>query len=390
MKKKATKKPTPKLWLKILKAIALSLTILTLLYYVLLLAVPYIHPSRIHIISWIGLTMPFAILAVFIWLIIWIIARQRGIWITLAVILLATFPIWRRTIVMNIGGDYPSTEEIATGHQLKILTYNVEFFHYFTQIDQIIDLVRQGGYDIVCMQEYGHKSTYPDQWFKLNQCFDSLFKYRHVWYKSQSRNAECGVVLYSRYPIVKKVKVQYDSRYNVSIYSDIAVGDDTIRVFNNHLESNKLNTYDRMVAGKITDENVDNESLYRSFRTVLRKIADASIIRATQVDSITAIIQQTPYPVIILGDFNDVPQSYAYNKLIRSKHLGATSSMSDAYAMAGDWLYYYTFNQDHLNVPIDHILVSPEFSVQESSILPLTYSDHYPVSATLLLRKQNP
>ena len=132
MKKKPTSKAKSKIWLKILKTIALSITILTLAYYVLLLVVPYVHPSHIRIIAWIGLTMPFAVLAVFVWLIIWIIARQRETWITIAVILLVTFPIWRRTIVVNIGGDYPSKEEIAEGHQLKILTYNVEMYQHIS------------------------------------------------------------------------------------------------------------------------------------------------------------------------------------------------------------------------------------------------------------------
>lgn len=386
MKKKPTPKAKSKIWLKILKTIALSLTILTLAYYVLLLVVPYVHPSHIRIIAWIGLTMPFAVLAVFVWLIIWIIARQRETWITIVVILLATFPIWRRTIVVNIGGDYPSKEEIAEGHQLKILTYNVEMFQQYEQVEPIADLIEQGGYDIVCMQEYGHYSTSNDKWGKINARFNAIFPFRHVWYKNQSRGNENGLVLYSRYPIVNKVKVRYDSKYNISVYSDIVVGDDTIRIFNNHLESNKLTRYDRTVAEKIAKDSVDNDSLYYSFRTVLRKIADASIIRASQADSIAALISQTPYPVIVLGDFNDVPQSYAYNRLIRTEHLGASSSQSDAYAIAGDWFYYYTYNQNHLNVPIDHILVSPEFSVQECTILPIEYSDHYPLSTTILLR----
>lgn len=387
MKKKPTSKANSKnIFLKILNILAFVLTALTLLYYVLLVVVPYIHPSCVRIISWIGLTMPFVVPLLFVWLFVWLIARKRILWITMALIILLSFPIWRRTIVVNLGGEVPSSEELAKGHQLKILTYNVEMFQHYEQTDQIINLIEEGDYDIVCMQEYGHYSQKKAQWDNMNQRLDSIFPYRHIWFKNQSRYGENGLVLYSHFPIINKVKVKYDSKYNVSVYSDILVGEDTIRLFNNHLESNKLTQYDRGVAEKIRDEKVYNESLYFSFRTVLRKIADASIIRAMQVDSIANIISKTSYPVIILGDFNDVPQSYSYNRLIGSKHLGASSSMADAYAEAGDWLYYYTFNQDHLNVPIDHILYSPEFSVEECSILPLEYSDHYPVSATLFLK----
>lgn len=374
------------IWISILKWIGFLLTAATLLYYVLILAVPYIHPSKIRLISWVGLTMPFAVLAMFGWLVLWILTRQRTAWILLAIVMLFSFPIWRRTIVVNMGGDYPSKEEIASGHQLRIMTYNIEMFRHYEQDDSIVNLIEEGNYDIVCMQEYGHLKAKSQQWNKISARLNSIFPYRHIWFKNQTSRNENGLVLYSRYPIVKKVKINYDSKYNISVYSDIVVGEDTIRVFNNHLESNRLTKNDRGVAGKITDEYVDNESLYRSFREVLRKVADASILRASQADSVAAIIEQTPYPVIVLGDFNDVPQAYVYNRLIRSKHLNSSSSLTDAYASAGDWFYYYTFNQDHLNVPIDHILISSEFAVQDCIILPLSYSDHYPISTTLLLK----
>ena len=385
-KKRSSSKNSTSPWLGILRVLGLALTVVTIMGFVLLLAVPYIHPEHVRRLAWIGLGMPFVVYAMWVWLVVWMVARERSAWVILAVALLVTFPIWRRTVVMNFGGNYPSKEAIAKGHELKILTYNIEMFSEYNNADSILDIIEEGNYDIVCLQEFGHYSNTDSKWKNVKQRLDEMYEHRHIWYKNQSSHSENGLVLFSHHPIVNKVKVKYNSLYNITVYSDVKVGDDTIRIFNNHLESNKLTRRDRTVAEEMQDENVDYKTNYRSLRRVLAKIADASIIRASQADSISAIIAETPYPVIVLGDFNDVPQSYAYTKLIGSKHLNSDASFTDAYAAAGAWLYYRTYNQNHLDVPIDHILVSDEFDVMSCEILPQEFSDHYPVTATLLLK----
>jgi endonuclease/exonuclease/phosphatase (EEP) superfamily protein YafD len=93
-----------------------------------------------------------------------------------------------------------------------------------------------------------------------------------------------------------------------------------------------------------------------------------------QVAAAREAIETSPYPVIMAGDFNSVPNSYEYY------HLG--KDMKDAFVVAGSGSAT-SFHDFKFPIRIDYMFTSKE-------ILPISYkvdrserlSDHFPVIAT--------
>ncbi|MBQ3914867.1 MAG: endonuclease/exonuclease/phosphatase family protein [Paludibacteraceae bacterium] len=97
--------------------------------------------------------------------------------------------------------------------------------------------------------------------------------------------------------------------------------------------------------------------------------------RAEQVQIIRGEIDRSPHPVIVCGDFNDVPASYTY------RHL--SEGLNDAFLSTSFLRTGHTFVMRCLGVRIDYILHSDKLNAIDFCVNRVPYSDHYPVSATL-------
>lgn len=336
---------------------------------IILLIVPLGHPN---ILAPLTLAFPFVVIANAIMLILLLLFRCFKSSILMAVLLAVSFPAARRSIVMHPSVNGPSDG----AKELTILTYNIEIFKSYKNVEPILALIRQETPDIICMQEFGHYYNNRPIVNNILASLDSIYPYRHLWYKNQTAGNESGLVLFSKYPIVNKQKLEYESKNNISVFSDIVIGDDTIRIINNHLESNRLTLTER----EITDNPTDTSRM----KSIYHKMVVSAHIRADQADSIAALIENTRYPVLVVGDFNDIPQSYTYRRILYSENkLG--ESLHDAYADAGELGMYHTYNQNHLNVAIDHILYTKPIRAIKTTILKVDYSDHYPLLSRLVI-----
>ena len=288
-----------------------------------------------------------------------------------------TFGQWRNIITIN--NPFKSQQSTVNNHQsIKILTFNTHIFN--NQRDdsfkEVAEFIKECDADIVCLQEFGYYHRYGASKGEILKFFDSIYPYRHLWFKNQNKWGENGLATFSRYPIIKKKKIEYKSADNISIYSDIVIEGDTIRVINNHLESNKLNREDRKIAEKLmTETNSRQEKINAGLKVGARLVSGAKN-RIQQVGAVKTTIEETNYKTIVLGDFNDVPLSYTYNKI--------RSNLQDAYAKGGFWGYHWTYNKSAMLFAIDHILVDEEFEVISSKVhREMKISDHYPLSCTI-------
>ena len=99
------------------------------------------------------------------------------------------------------------------------------------------------------------------------------------------------------------------------------VREDTIRVFNNHLQ-----TTDVSINGKKYEEYrsvKDWKGQARTLVNIVEQLKDNFVIRANQAIQVRNIIDTTRYPVIVCGDFNDTPVSFAYNHIHRPYSLNS-------------------------------------------------------------------
>jgi len=93
-----------------------------------------------------------------------------------------------------------------------------------------------------------------------------------------------------------------------------------------------------------------------------------------QADIIDQVRNNSPYPVVITGDLNDVPNSYTYFKV--------RGSLKDAFLEKGYGIGR-TFRSLSPTLRIDYIFTDPRFSVAQFKREKKNYSDHYMIVADI-------
>ena len=107
----------------------------------------------------------------------------------------------------------------------------------------------------------------------------------------------------------------------------------------------------------------------------------SSVDRDAEMMKITKLAQYSQYPVIVLGDFNDVAWSETTELFQR------VSGLLDLRKGRG---FYSTFNANNwlLRWPLDHIFTSPEFRVKQVYLGAKVGSDHFPFFTELSFEPQ--
>jgi endonuclease/exonuclease/phosphatase family metal-dependent hydrolase len=187
--------------------------------------------------------------------------------------------------------------------------------------------------------------------------------------KSLSRK-ELSPAIYSRHPIVKAERI--DSMKNF-VWADVVIRKDTIRLYNLHLHTTAI----RRDEGRYIEnhEYLEEEGDMEKLRSMVNRLSENNKLRSTQADTISHIIAESPYPVIVCGDFNDTPVSYTYRRVSRK--------LQDAFREAGRG-YSHTYRGFFDMLRIDYILFSDEFE-------PLSYEvvDSWGLEQTIKGRGEN-
>ena len=297
--------------------------------------------------------LPFLIAGNVIMAIYWIV-RRRWHWLAIpGVTLLCCIP-YMGTVYQT--GWFNSGETSRSG--IKIATYNVAAFDRETsgfKAQDILAEMKKEGVDILCMQEY--LDTSGD---KLNS--DSYKEYftAHCYGRSD-------MIIYSRFPIERYETIDFGDTNNSGMWADIDVNGRILRVFNVHLETTGFNRtlhhFAKMEAkGQTAEENTIVSTIYGNYT---RGMA----VRARQADLVASEIQQSEYPAIVCGDFNDVPYSYVYNTML--------GDLVDGFKECGEGLMY-TFTGKKI-VRIDYIFHDESLEGETYYKKDFAYSDHYPV-----------
>jgi endonuclease/exonuclease/phosphatase family metal-dependent hydrolase len=150
---------------------------------------------------------------------------------------------------------------------------------------------------------------------------------------------------------------------------------DTVRIFNMHLQSMHFAKADYLFIENINDQGI-NEMKRAGFK-IMRKMKIAYLLRAAQATEIKAEILKSPYPVIVCGDMNDVPNSYSYQTI--------GNNLQDAFAEKGRGVGR-TFKFLSPTLRIDYIFHSKELELNQVQVIRPSLSDHHPVVADFQLQ----
>jgi endonuclease/exonuclease/phosphatase family metal-dependent hydrolase len=185
-------------------------------------------------------------------------------------------------------------------------------------------------------------------------------------------------VIVSKYPFIDTAHFNYGEGDFAEplIYADVKVNNNIVRFFTTHLQSVRFENYDYEALHNLKEPA--GASVTQS-RALAWKLKQAYKKRAMQADMLHQKIMESPYPAIVCGDFNDVPNSYTYFKV--------KGNLQDAFLKKGSG-FGRTFRFISPTLRIDYILADKKFTVKQFNELRVNYSDHYPVVADLELNKK--
>jgi len=319
---------------------------------------PYINPLILWPISFVGLIFPILYIINIMFLLYWAIGLKKPMWANIIILLIGIGN------VSNYIGTSPNNK--SSEENIKILTYNVRLFNKYNWLDsanikeEVLDFLRKENAGILCIQEFSTDNDVPN----LN------YPYRHIG--SYKKMMQGHMAIYSKYPQIKKatVNIEGEKINNTCIYSDILISKDTIRVYNIHLASNWFNTSDYNFI-----ENPQKKNLKKGILGITKRMKRSYKKRALQANIIKEHMKTSPYPIIVCGDFNDTPLSYAYN-VIKNK-------LTDAFSISAKGI-----GTSFVKIPalrIDYILHDMQIKSTNYKKHKKILSDHYPISCEITL-----
>ena len=357
--------------MKVIKKIIISLlTGANVVTIALMLFVGYsdrLNPETYPLLAFVGMLFPFFIVANLLFLPLWVVVSWKRLWIPVVGFILAYVPI-RTYFPINFNGDPPDD-------CLTVVSYNTCGFggnwKYDHAVDTVADYLRRINADIVCLQEdHGGKGGSGfDKMKELYPYNDTI----HIYDKKAAINA---IGIHTRYPIIRKERIDYDSNTNGSMAYYLLMDADTLLVINNHLESTHLSEKERSGYKDVLRGEVARDEAEDRILNILAKLGEQMVKRAPQAEAISRYVEaHRQYPVIVCGDFNDTPISYTRHTIAKN--------LTDCFVTAGCGLGL-SYNRKGFNLRIDHMMCSSEW-VPVSCIIDskMDASDHYPLVCRL-------
>jgi endonuclease/exonuclease/phosphatase family metal-dependent hydrolase len=321
------------------------------------------HPAEHPLLACLGLVFPLFLLLNLLFLFFWLLFKWKRAWIPVAGYLLAYIPI-KTYLPLNPQKDLPEG-------CIKVISYNVcsygGNYKYEDAFERILDYFQQHQADIVCLQED------VDAWRRYAMIkYEKQYQYNDTTIFCKTSESMNGVGIHTRFPILRKERIMYDSKANGSVAYYLKRGNDTLLVINNHFEGTHLSSEDRenykgILRGDIKGDTAKAESMY-----IIDKLGKYAAVRAVEAETVRQYIaSHRQYPTIVCGDFNDTPISYTRRIL--------TQGLTDCYSESGKGIGL-SYNQKGFWVRIDHILCSSDFTPYNCQVdAKIDYSDHYPM-----------
>src|SRR5450432_9932 len=345
----------------------------------------FLHPDKWWFISLLAFLFPLFLILLIILLFIWLFIRGRYVIISLLCLLIGWKNIHAFFGFSLASHDFTHKDSAS----IRIMTWNVRSWDEFSTKKigssghrlPMLELVGKQQADVLCFQEFiepsdtsksniryvQNKLQFPYYFFSRDH-HDRSYKYQN------------GVIIFSKYPIIATTQKHFSANSTSNseslISTDIQINGKMLRIFTTHLQSVLFKQKDFRSVEIIRNAE---DSMLEASRSLAKKLKYALGLRGYQADMVRGQLDASPYPLVICGDFNDVPNSYTYFHI--------RGNLQDAFISK-----CFGIGRSYIHISptlrIDYILPSREFLIVQTMKLSSPFSDHHAVLTDLQLQER--
>lgn len=318
-----------------------------------------ISPESFPRLSNMGLLFPAMLLINICFLIFWIFVKPRWIIIPFAGFLICYGPV-RRYTPFNVPKNPPKGS-------IKLLSYNVWLFAGWESHDKpngILEYIRKQNADIVCLQESQENEVSSAQ---VDSVLNPVYQY-----KDTAKNKGDFMTIFSKYPIIAKEHIDYESKGNMSCAFWLKIKGRQVIVINNHLETTALTMDEKERFRRLMKGDLETSEVTQTSKWLVGHLGEQTRKRAPEARAVARYIAfHRGTPMIVCGDFNDSPLSYCHRVIGKD--------LIDCYTATGNGPGI-SYHKSRMFVRIDNIMCTDDFEpygckVDDS----IKDSDHYPI-----------
>ncbi len=332
--------------MKVIRAIIFFVHIFVVLMLLGTMLNNYIPPKIFAGFNLLSLAFPILIIVHFLLIVFWIISWKKRAFAFLFLTLLMLNPIKRW-----VNFSSKSKEEA----NLKLLSFNVK--GGVMGVDQVMEYLKSQDADVVLLQE----SNLGDQ---------KILKQSGYHHYQISPIVE----MYTKHKVVGN-KQLIASSLDVNSYSDyhdIKINDQTYRFINVYLQPFQFEK-------SMVKLNGNSEQDEQKVKNILRRLIPTFKDHQDQVKLIRKGIDDSPYPIFLMGDFNAVPSSYEYYNL--------GNGLKDVFTEVGNGSAT-SFHDYKFPLRIDYVFTSKEIEPISYTIdRDVKLSDHFPVITEFKIKR---
>jgi exonuclease III len=302
----------------------------------------------------------------FFLVIFWLFKSKLRAFYPLTVLLLG-FPFLKRTV------QFHEPNPIGSKYDFNVLSYNVDGFNsesYYKSKnpDETIKSIHFSAdfdADVKCFQDFYNWDETP-----VTGSIKRITKKGLPYFVSANpkelateNQGNIGLIIFAKYPLIYRKQKMFWSQGNGILVADMVYKNDTIRIINTQLQSTGARI------NKVLKKDYD--IVKKEGRNLISNLKAGFSERYSQVKILTDWIKESPHPVLLCGDFNEVPYGQAYgsvSKLLRN-------SFEDA-----GYGFGFTLNRSPRMVRIDNQFFGEGIKVNSFETLhEAENSDHFPI-----------
>ncbi|MBQ8046559.1 MAG: endonuclease/exonuclease/phosphatase family protein [Prevotella sp.] len=330
----------------------------------------WLSPMAFPLLTHANLTFPFFLVINIFFLLFWLLIQPRRILIPLAGLVICYHPV-RQTCPINI------PEAVPEG-ALKVMSFNVMMYAFTTlstdeELSELPAYIARQDADIVCLQEADCNPTTQNI---VDKYLNPVYSYSDT---AWSRNHGDKLVIYSKYPILKKEHIFFDSTTNKSVAFHLDINGDTVIVVNNHLQSLRLSAEEKKGFESMVEGKMKGDSAKQNSQKLVDKLTEAARKRAPQAETVAKYVADNrDRSIILCGDFNDGPLSYT-NHTIGKNLINCYTQTANGPGIS--------YHRNGFLVRIDNIFCTDDWQPFACKVDDeIDISDHYPICCWLKKR----